>query len=118
MSSQKPNKKKVVVTSGSTNNKKSVAASPRKSTKTKSTANSQSVEMVFGRENFIWMGAGILLIVIGLALMTGGAMPSPDVWDDSIIYSFRRSVLAPFCMVAGLGLEIYGIFKKKGASDS
>ena len=118
MSSQKPNKKKVVVTSGQTNKKKTVAASPRKSTKSKSTTPSAPVEMIFGRENFIWMGAGVLLLVLGLALMTGGAMPSPDVWDDSIIYSFRRTVLAPFLMVAGLALEIYGIFKKKSSSDS
>ena len=118
MSSQKPNKKKVVVTSGQTNKKKTVAASPRKSTKSKSTTSSAPVEMIFGRQNFIWMGAGVLLLVLGLVLMTVGAMPSPDVWDDSIIYSFRRTVLAPFLMVAGLALEIYGIFKKKSSSDS
>jgi hypothetical protein len=39
-------------------------------------------------------------------------MPSPDVWDDSIIYSFRRTVLAPIVIIIGLVVEIFAIFKK------
>jgi hypothetical protein len=58
------------------------------------------------------MGGGVLLIALGLVLMLGGAMPSPDVWDESIIYSFRRTVLAPIFILAGLGVEIYAIFKR------
>ena len=58
------------------------------------------------------MGGGVLLIALGLILMSGGAMPSPDVWDESIIYSTRRTILAPIVMLAGLGLEIYAIFKR------
>ena len=58
------------------------------------------------------MLAGIGLIALGLILMQGGAMPSPDVWDDSLIYSTRRIILAPFVILLGLGVEIYAIFKK------
>ena len=58
------------------------------------------------------MGIGFGLIALGMLLMSGGAMPSPDVWDESIIYSFRRTVLAPFLMLAGLVVEVYAIFKK------
>jgi hypothetical protein len=54
---------------------------------------------------------GIGLIALGLILMLGGSMPSPDVWDDSIIYSFRRITLAPALIVAGLLVEVYAIFK-------
>ena len=60
----------------------------------------------------MWMGAGAGLILLGMLLMMGGSMPNPDVWDDSLIYSFRRTVLAPFVILAGLGVEIYAIFKK------
>ncbi len=69
-------------------------------------------ELIFKKENYIWMAAGAGLVVLGMLLMMGGSMPSPDVWDDSIIYSFRRTVLAPFVIVAGLVVEIYAIFKK------
>jgi len=42
------------------------------------------------------MGIGFGIILLGLALMTGGGMPNPEVWDENIIYGFRRTVLAPF----------------------
>lgn len=68
--------------------------------------------LIFGKQNYIWMGIGFGLIALGMLLMSGGAMPSPDVWDESIIYSFRRTVLAPFLMLVGLVIEVYAIFKK------
>jgi hypothetical protein len=49
--------------------------------------------------------------------MSGGAMPSPDVWDESIIYSPMRIVVAPILILIGLGVEVYAIFVKNGASD-
>ena len=67
---------------------------------------------MFNRNSYIWMGIGVALIALGMLLMTGGQMPSPDVWDESIIYSWRRTVLAPFLIIAGLLVEIYAIFKK------
>lgn len=70
-------------------------------------------EMLFGKENYKWMGIGVVLVAIGMMLMMGGEMPSPDVWDEDIIYSFRRVTLAPFVILAGLIVEIYAIFIKK-----
>jgi len=69
-------------------------------------------ELIFGKQNYIWMGIGFGLIALGMILMSGGSMPSPDVWDESIIYSYRRTVLAPFLMLVGLAVEVYAIFKK------
>ena len=109
MSKSKPPKKKVVVTSKkkSTTNKK-VSASPHRSRRTEVPQEA----LVFGKDNYMWMGIGIGLIVLGLILMSGGQMPSPEVWDDNIIYSFRRTTLAPILILAGLALEVYAIFKK------
>lgn len=73
---------------------------------------SSSHPLIFDKSNYVLMLAGIGLIALGLVLMAGGAMPSPDVWDESIIYSTRRTVLAPFIIIVGLVLEIYAIFKK------
>jgi hypothetical protein len=67
--------------------------------------------MIFGRENYIWMGIGAALVALGLIMMLGGSMPSPDVWDPSIIYSPRITVVAPLLILAGLITEIYAIFK-------
>lgn len=71
-----------------------------------------SRELLYDRSHFIVFGIGLGLVLLGLLLMQGGAMPSPDVWDESLIYSFRRITLAPICMVAGFLTVLYGIFKK------
>jgi len=40
-------------------------------------------------------------------------MPSPEVWDESLIYSGRRITLAPMVILAGLIVNVYAIFVKK-----
>lgn len=69
-------------------------------------------ELIFTKTNFMWMGIGVALIILGLALMSGGKMPNAETWDPNLIYSFRRTVLAPFVILAGLGVEVYAIFKR------
>ncbi|RLD20024.1 MAG: DUF3098 domain-containing protein [Bacteroidetes bacterium] len=68
--------------------------------------------LIFGWANYRIMLLGVLIITLGMLLMMGGSMPSPDVWDESLIYSFRRTVLAPFLIVVGFCVEVYAIFKK------
>jgi Protein of unknown function (DUF3098) len=87
-------------------------ASVRSTVKKESLFNVGSNELIYGKNNFIWMGAGLALVIAGLAAMSGGSMPSPDVWDEKIIYSFRRITLAPIMMVAGFIVTLVGIFKK------
>jgi len=71
-----------------------------------------SDQFIFGKQNYILMAAGIGLVLLGLLLMSGGAMPNDETWDPNIIYGFRRTVLAPFVILLGLIVEIYAIFKK------
>lgn len=73
--------------------------------------------LVFGRENYKWMLIGIAIMAVGFICMSGGSMPSPDVWDESIIYSPMRIVVAPILILIGLGVEVYAIFVKNGASE-
>ena len=63
------------------------------------------------------MGVGLLLIVLGLVTMSGGAMADPNEWKPEEIYSFRRITLSPIFMLAGFLVVIYGIFKKTNTSD-
>ena len=46
-----------------------------------------------------------------LCITSGGGMPDPDTWDPNIIYSTRRTLLAPIVILAGLVVEIIAIFK-------
>ncbi len=102
----KSQKKKVVVTTSTASKKTSSGSKGNVST------GSASKSLLFNKDNYIWMGAGALLIIIGLFLMSGGKMPDPNTWDPDLIYSFRRTVLAPIVILLGLGVEIYAIFKK------
>ena len=72
-----------------------------------------SGNLIFGRKNYMFIITGTILIFLGMVLMTGGHMPSPDVWDESLIYSFRRITLAPIVILIGLGLNVYAVFVKK-----
>lgn len=69
-------------------------------------------ELIFGRQNYIYMLAGAGLIALGLICMVGGSMPDPNTWDPDIIYSKRITFVAPMLILAGLIVEIYAIFKK------
>jgi hypothetical protein len=67
---------------------------------------------LFGRENYKWMLIGLIVIVIGLLLMIGGKNADPNMFDPKEVYSFRRITLAPILILAGLGLEIFAIFRR------
>lgn len=69
-------------------------------------------ELLFNGENYKWMAIGAGLILLGMVCMLGGKMPDPNTWDPDIIYSKRITVLAPFLILSGLGVEVYAIFKK------
>jgi hypothetical protein len=68
--------------------------------------------LIFGKGTIIWIGIGVGLMFLGMILMAGGSMPNPDVWDDELIYSFRRITLAPIVILTGLGVITYAILKK------
>lgn len=97
-------KKKVVVTTSKTIN-------PTQSSIGKDDNSSFVSTLSFGRKNYTLMLIGVGLIALGFLLMAGGHMPSPDVWDENIIYSTRRTLIAPIVILAGLIVEIFAIFK-------
>ena len=103
MSKSKPQKKVVVTTTPKT---------PPTPSRSRQAAVAPKAELIFGKQTYLWMGIGAVLITFGMLLMSGGHMSSPDVWDENLIYSFRRTVLAPIVILAGLIVEIYAIFKK------
>jgi hypothetical protein len=73
--------------------------------------------MLFNRQNFIYFGVGLLTVIVGFLFMAGGQMPDANTFDESIIYSPMRITVAPFLVLVGLGIVIYGIFKNTDAKD-
>lgn len=67
---------------------------------------------IFDRTNYIIMIAGVVVILIGFMLMSGGATTDPNVFPKEELYSFRRITLAPIVVMLGFGIEIYAILKR------
>ena len=86
--------------------------------KKKTSTTKQQYVPLFGKENYRWMIIGIAVMAIGIILMVGGKSKDPNVFDPNQVYSFTRITLAPILILAGLGLEIVGIFKKKNTNTN
>ena len=109
MSKHKPPKKKVVVPTSTPETK----VKPTVARSSQSQPARGGDDLLYGRTNYLLLLAAAGLIALGLMLMGGGAMPSPEVWDENIIYSHRRITLAPIVILLGLGVGMYAIFKPK-----
>ncbi len=66
----------------------------------------------FGRSNYVWLGIGIAVLIVGYLLMSGGGSDDPNVFDEGI-FSARRITLAPIVVLAGYGVIFYAILKKR-----
>lgn len=59
--------------------------------------------------------AGLIVMISGYVLMTGGGSSDPEVFNYAM-FDFRRLVAAPIVIIAGILIEIIailGIFKDK-----
>ncbi|MGH1335977.1 MAG: DUF3098 domain-containing protein [Aureispira sp.] len=73
-------------------------------------------ELLLSKENYIIIGVGLVMVIVGLFLMSGG-QNGPDEWVADEIYSFRRITLAPLVILSGLGVVIFAIFKSSGKEE-
>lgn len=63
------------------------------------------------------IGIGLLVMVLGFVLMLGGGSSDPDVFNPAM-FSFRRLVVAPLVIVAGITAIIFGIMRTaKGGKE-
>ncbi|HUR11717.1 MAG TPA: DUF3098 domain-containing protein [Flavitalea sp.] len=67
---------------------------------------------LFGKENYLWIIAGIVVMAIGLFLMAGGNSKDPNVFNENEVYSKTRITVAPILILLGLGIEVFAIFRK------
>ncbi len=67
---------------------------------------------LFGKENYMIMLGGLILLAIGFFLMAGGKSTDPSVFNDDEVYSTTRITIAPFLIIVGFVIEIFAIMKK------
>jgi hypothetical protein len=72
--------------------------------------------MPFSTKNYIMLLAGVVVIILGFILMSGGGEHTATHFDDSI-FSFRRITLAPIVVIAGFVIVGVGIMKRFDIKD-
>lgn len=68
-------------------------------------------QIAFNKQNYIILAIGLVLIILGFALMAGGGTDDPTVWKQEI-FSFRRITLAPIVVIGGFVVVLLGIMRK------
>lgn len=72
----------------------------------------QNKTFYFSKKNLMIMLGGFILTIIGFMLMSGGAAEDPNTFNADEIFSHRRITLAPFLVILGYVVIIFGIMKK------
>lgn len=85
-------------------------AAPRREERTQAAPAS----FAFGRDNYIFILAGVVVLVIGYLLMVGGGSETPDKFNPEI-FSTQRITIAPVTLLIGFGIVLFGIMKKPKA---
>lgn len=81
-------------------------------TETSVPKSNNSNQSLFGKENYMLMLAGLLILGLGFFLMAGGKSSDPKVFDPKEIYSTTRITVAPILIVLGFIIEVIAIMKK------
>ena len=69
-------------------------------------------EFLFGKRAYRIMGLGIVLIIVGFVLMTGGGSDDPNVFNHEI-YSQLRIRVEPTLVLAGFAILVVAILATK-----
>jgi uncharacterized Tic20 family protein len=59
--------------------------------------------------NFLLVILGVVLMLIGYALMIGGGSDNPTIFTGDEMFSFRRIVISPLLILLGLVVEVVAI---------
>mgnify|MGYP000754810003 CR=1 FL=1 len=76
--------------------------------------NKINTDFALGKKNYILIGIGTLLAVIGYFLVSGGGSEDPAVFSEEL-FNTRRMYVAPITILLGLGIVGWGILKKREA---
>jgi hypothetical protein len=64
-----------------------------------------------GKSQFVRLGLGILLLIAGYLLMSGGKSEDPEVFNPEI-FNNRRLVVAPIVVLLGYATVFHAILKR------
>ena len=99
-------------------NVKPTAEAPKASMFNAKPKSFQGLPFLFDKQNYVLMAIGLVVIIVGYIMMSGGRSADPNVFDADALYSFRRITLAPILVLVGLAIEGYAIMKKPSDKSS
>ena len=70
-----------------------------------------SDKMALGPKTIKFMIAGLLVLVAGFLLLSGGGSNDPQVFNYDM-FDWRRLVAAPIVIIAGIVVELVAIMKR------
>lgn len=76
----------------------------------------EQLEFAFGKQNYLFMIVGVVLIVLGLVFLSGGGSQDPNVFNEAI-FNTQRMIVAPMIMLSGFVLEIYAIMYRPKSKE-
>ena len=68
-------------------------------------------KMAMSKKGLRLLLAGLLVMIAGYILMTGGGSKDPDVFNYAM-FDFRRLVAAPLVILAGIVTEVVAVMGK------
>ena len=69
------------------------------------------MDFVFKKKNFMILIGGLVLILLGIALMIGGGSEDPTQFSEEI-FNFQRLTLAPILIISGFVMGVFAIMYK------
>ena len=69
-------------------------------------------KMTLAKLNYQLIIIGCIIVVLGFILMAGGGSENPNEFNEEELFSFRRITLAPFCVIVGYMVVLYGVMKR------
>ena len=69
------------------------------------------MDFVFKKKNYMILIGGLVLILLGIALMIGGGSEDPTQFSEEI-FNFQRLTLAPILIVTGFVMGVFAIMYK------
>jgi Protein of unknown function (DUF3098) len=69
----------------------------------------KGLQLPFKKINYVLLVSGIITIITGYLLMSGGGSPDPNVFNGEELFSHRRITLAPIVALCGYAMVGVGI---------
>jgi len=73
---------------------------------------SEDSNLALPKANYKFIIAGVVIVLLGFVLMSGGGSEDPNEFNADELFSARRVTIAPWTVMIGYGLVLFGILKK------